>query len=83
MVGESKIEFCGKGITDTTLLGVSFYKWEAVEDVVENDGAVYIFLDKMLAEILPASSFKDTEERTELIDYVKSKMYNKSLHQTS
>ena len=36
---------------------------------------------KMLAEIFPASTFKDTDERTELIDYVKSKMHNKSLHQ--
>jgi hypothetical protein len=83
MIGESKIEFCDKGITDTTSLGVSFYKWEAVEDVVENNGAVYVFLDKMLAEIFPASTFKDSGERTELIDYVKNKMHNKSLHQTS
>lgn len=83
MIGESKVEFCDKGITDTTSLGVSFYKWEAVEDVVENNGAVYVFLDKMLAEIFPSPTFKDSSERTEFIGYVKSKMHNKSLHQNS
>lgn len=76
MLGNRTIEFNREGLTDTNELGVSFYKWRAVEDVVENEGNIYIFVDNLLAQIIPAESFNTEQERVELIQLVKANMSN-------
>lgn len=71
MLGEKTIEFGAEGITETNSLGKCFYKWGCVEAVKENDGDLYIFLDKLLALIIPAASFASNIEKEELQAIVK------------
>ena len=71
MLGEKTIEFGIDGITEINPLGNCFYKWECVESVEENNGDLYIFLDKLLALIIPACSFSSDTEKAELQSIVK------------
>ena len=71
MLGEKTIEFATAGITEINPLGRCFYKWESVEALAENNGDLYIFLDKLLALIIPASSFSSDIEKAELQSIVK------------
>lgn len=71
MLGEKSIEFGADGITEINPLGSCFYKWEGVESVEDNNGDLYIFLDKLLALIIPASSFSSDIEKAELQSIVK------------
>jgi hypothetical protein len=71
MLGEKTIEFGTDGITEINPLGNCFYKWESVKSVEDNHGDLYIFLDKLLALIIPASSFSSDIEKAELQSIVK------------
>ncbi|MCC5453400.1 YcxB family protein [Rheinheimera sp. UJ51] len=71
MLGEKTIEFGTDGITEINPLGNCFYKWESVESVEDNSGDLYIFLDKLLALIIPAASFTSDIEKAELQSIVK------------
>jgi len=71
MIGKKTIEFQVEGINEAHPFGNCFYKWEAVEALEENKGNVYIFVDKLLALIIPSKSFSNAEEREELIEFVK------------
>lgn len=71
MLGEKTIEFGTDGITEINPLGKCFYKWESVESLEDNNGDLYIFLDKLLALIIPASSFSSDIEKAKLQSLVK------------
>ncbi|SEI11030.1 YcxB-like protein [Rheinheimera pacifica] len=66
MLGEKTIEFSPDGIVEINPLGRCFYKWECVEAIEENNGDLYIFLDKLLALIIPSASFSSEMERADL-----------------
>ena len=66
MIGEKTIEFQSGGINETNHLGSCFYKWDAIEAIEENKGDLYIFVDKLLALIIPANSFESEAEKDEL-----------------
>lgn len=66
MIGEKTIEFQSDGISETHHLGSCFYKWEALEAIEENKGDLYIFVDKLLALIIPANAFDTDAEKEEL-----------------
>lgn len=66
MLGEKTIEFRPDGISETNRLGNCFYKWEAVEAIEEHNDNVYIFIDKLLALIVPASAFTSSEDKLQL-----------------
>lgn len=66
MLGEKTVEFGADGITEINPVGRCFYKWESVDAVEENNGDLYIFLDKLLAIIIPSASFSSDIEKTEL-----------------
>ena len=70
MIGEKKLEFQSDGIMETYHLGSCFYKWEAIEAIEENKGDLYIFVDKLLALIIPANSFSSESEKSELKEIV-------------
>ena len=66
MIGEKTIEFRSGGINEINHLGSCFYKWDAIEAIEENNGDLYIFVDKLLALIIPANSFENEAEKDEL-----------------
>ncbi len=71
MLGEKTIEFSADGITEKTQCGSFFYKWESVGSVEDNNGDLYIFLDKLLALIIPSASFSSDIEKAEFQALVK------------
>lgn len=66
MIGDKTIEFRPDGINEIHRLGHCFYKREAIEAIEEHKGNLYIFVDKLLALIIPADSFASEAERNEL-----------------
>jgi hypothetical protein len=66
MLGTKQLEFDDDGIKEISRLGNSFYHWNAVEAVEENQGDMYIFVDKTLAIIIPSESFNSDSERADL-----------------
>ncbi|QQM64254.1 YcxB family protein [Pseudoalteromonas sp. LC2018020214] len=72
MIGNKTIEFQADGIRETNHLGSYFYKWQAVEAMEENKGDLYIFVDKLLALIIPASTFTNEAEKEELKAFLKA-----------
>jgi|GEM_PF-1413038 len=72
MIGNKTIEFQVDGICETNHLGHYFYKWQAVEGIEENKGDLYIFVDKLLALIIPASAFTSEAEKEELKALIKA-----------
>lgn len=62
MLGKRIIEIDESGIKDTNSFCSSIYKWEALEEVVIHEGSVYLFLDTMLAQIIPSSAFESQAE---------------------
>jgi hypothetical protein len=66
IIGNKTIEFLPEGINEINSFGHSFYRWEVVEAIEENKGNIYIFVDKLLALIIPSESFTTSEEKEEL-----------------
>ena len=64
MIGEKTIDYHSDGINETNHLGSCFYKCNAIEAIVENKGDLYIFVEKLLAVIIPANSFENEAENT-------------------
>lgn len=71
MLGKRTIEIDESGIKDSSALGTSAYKWQAVEEIVEHEGNVYLFLDAIQAQVIPASSFSNREEVEDFVKHVK------------
>jgi hypothetical protein len=78
MLGKRTIEIDESGIKDISNLGTSIYKWEALEEVVKHEGNVYLFLDTVLAQIIPYSAFKNQDEMEEFATQIEL-MHNKLL----
>ena len=66
MIGSKTIEFQSEGINEINSFGHCFYKWEIVEALEENKGDIYIFVDNLLALIIPSESFSTESEKEEL-----------------
>lgn len=66
MLGNKTIEFRSEGINEINSFGHCFYKWEIVESLEENKDDIYIFVDKVLALIIPSESFSTSGEKEEL-----------------
>ena len=66
MLGNKTIEFQSEGINEINSFGHCFYKWEIVDALEENKGNIYIFVDKVLALIIPSESFSTSVEKEEL-----------------
>ena len=81
VVGKRRLEFGEEGIKDTCELGHFYYKWKAVQDIVSNNGSIYLFIDGLLAQIVPKSSFKDESEHNEFLENLKN-MHNQAINGT-
>jgi hypothetical protein len=65
VLGGKTLEFTPDGIKENSSLGHSFFAWTSVEEITENKGNIYIFIDKLYAVIVPASAFNAVEEAEE------------------
>lgn len=53
-----RMEISEQGITETSETTTSFYAWSCVDEMVDEDGDIYIFLDTVVAHIIPATAFQ-------------------------
>lgn len=72
ILGKRTLEIDDSGIKDLSQHGSSLYYWKSLKEVAEDEGSVYLFLDTMLAQIIPASAFGDKEERSTFIEKVRA-----------
>lgn len=78
MLGFRTIEINESGIKDFNHLGTSTYNWEALEEIVTHEGNVYLFLDTILAQIIPSSAFETKSDMEEFVQFI-STLHHKSL----
>lgn len=76
MLGKRTIKIDESGITDTSRLGISTYSWDALDVIEEHKGNVYLFVDTMLAQIIPSSAFNSRSEMEEFIDHIEKMQKN-------
>jgi len=76
MLGKRIIEINDSGITDSNSLGTCTYSWHALQEVVVHEGNVYLFLDTMLAQIIPYSTFVNKDEAEEFAKNI-DKLHNR------
>lgn len=74
IIGQKTIELDDEGISDSSNLCNSFFKWSAFDEVVNYDGNVYILLGDMRALIFPESCFTSDAEREELYTFAKDRV---------
>ena len=68
------IEFNDDSFTETTTDGASTVKYRAIENVyVANGKAIYIHLNKMLAYILPESTFECSDQFNAFLQFLSTK----------
>lgn len=72
MIGAKKLSLNEEGIYEENALGHSYYQWQAVESIEENKGDIYIFVDTVLALIIPTQTFESAIEKEEFISFVKT-----------
>lgn len=71
ILGEHTIEINEKGVRETTSVNDAFNKWEGIYKVTQNSEYIYIFLNSMLAHLIPKRAFNSIDEANEF--------YNKSV----
>lgn len=72
LLGEHIIEISEEGIRESTSVNTGFNIWNGVHGIDQDKDYIYIFLDSMLAHIIPKKSFQSMVEANEF--------YNKTVH---
>lgn len=78
-IGQRTISLTEAGFSDSSDLYEGFFKWGAVDEVVNYRGNIYIFLDDMRAQIFPEACFSSYSEREELLTFLKDIVPGQSL----
>lgn len=71
LMGEHTIEIDEKGVRETTAVNDGFHLWEGIHSIKQDKEYIYIFLDSILAHIIPKKAFNSVNEANEF--------YNKSV----
>ncbi|WP_373033464.1 YcxB family protein [Sulfurovum sp.] len=82
ILGDWVLEVDESGIRNRGTLGGSTFKWELLDEVVLHDGNVYMFLDTMVAEIIPNSAFESESSAEEFKKHIEE-MHNNILQPTA
>jgi hypothetical protein len=61
------------GLKEISANNESFTKWSGFKSIAENKKYVFLFVDKIAAYIIPKRVFKDSEEVTQFLEYVKTR----------
>lgn len=65
LFSESTVEINEEGLKATKSNAQSFFSWNSIVSVRENEGDFYLFLDNMYAIIIPSSAFSGIEQADE------------------
>ena len=61
------------GLKEVSTNNESFTKWSGFKSIEENKKYIFLFVDKIAAYIIPKRVFKDSEEVTQFLEYVKTR----------
>lgn len=61
------------GLKEVSTNNESFTKWSGFKAIEENKKYIFLFVDKIAAYIIPKRAFKDSEEVTQFLEYVKTR----------
>lgn len=67
MIGTKEFEIGSDGIKEIHQYGHNFYNWDVVEQIEEVNGAIYVFVDKVLALIFNPASLESDERKAEVL----------------
>lgn len=70
ILGTREFEMTDDGFSESTAIGKSFIRWSAVEEIIEDSEGCYLFIDTILACIIPASAFSSEAEKRAFIAMV-------------
>lgn len=68
LLGEHTIEINEKGVRETTSVNDGFQTWEGIQSVEQDKAYIYIFLDSILAHIIPKIAFNSIAEANEFFN---------------
>ena len=72
IIGEKTYILSDDGLKEISKNGESFIKWIGVKSLEENENYVFIFIDKIMAHVIPKRYFSDTLELQEFMSILKS-----------
>ena len=74
--GQRTIQFDEHGINSEMNGAISKYTWNLVQNIEQNDKYIFVFLDRIRAEIIPKRFFKTADDSiifyNKIIDFWKS-----------
>lgn len=73
ILGEKTYKFDDEGLKQISVNGESFTRWNAIKSIEVNKNYIFLFVDKIVAYVIPKRVFEDSVEMTSLIDFVKTK----------
>ena len=71
LLSESTIEIREDGLHASKEHATSFFNWNSIESVSENNGDFYLFLDNIYAIIIPYSAFTSSRQADEFRGLIK------------
>lgn len=79
MLGNRTLEITEQGINETGHNYQTFYYWQVIQEVTNNEGDYYLYVDKVAAMIIPAIAFNGPSEADTFIGLVQQNIED---HQT-
>ena len=74
ILGKRTFKISNEGLIEISNSNTNVQKWASVKSVESNHNAVYIFVDNVMAYILPNRYFKNQEEQTSFIKAIEEKI---------
>jgi hypothetical protein len=66
VLGIKKIDISEQGIQESSENSTTMFKWNSIKEVTSDDQAIYIFVDKVAAIIIPKRHLMDITQQEEL-----------------
>lgn len=72
ILGEKTYILSEDGLKELTKNGESFIKWIGIKSIEENENYIFIFIDKILAHVIPKRYFSDIQEMQKFLSVLNS-----------
>jgi hypothetical protein len=67
VLGSKKIEILEQGIQESSENSTTIFKWQSIKEVTSDEHAIYIFVDKVAAIIIPKRYITDVTQQEVLL----------------
>ena len=73
LLGKKTFKISEEGLIEISDSNTNIQRWTSIKSVESNHNAVYIFVDNMVAYIIPNRSFRNSEDQQAFIEAIKEK----------